>query len=121
MSQLILTSPSALVGEVFTEKYDPEVYFSGIVLNQNKSVTGSVSINTAAYYQTFNLPQDLIRGVGQERTIPSLTGIQVLTTTQPDTELTASLSWTISYYQFGVGWVPVQSGTSIGSHATGKV
>lgn len=100
--------------------------YSGVVVNQNQkpaSPTDYITLDASWRYQEVFLPTDYIRGQApNEQIIPPLSGWQLLVGVDPGTQATASLEWVAQYQIFGVGWVTVGSGTTVGIHtATNQV
>lgn len=99
--------------------------YSGVVLDQNATTTGSLAwrddLGAQTLYQTFFLPSDYLMGstLSEER-YPPLSGFQVMVTVDPGYETAATLDYTMEYYVPGTGWTPLANGTTIGCHAAGQ-
>lgn len=98
--------------------------YGGVVLDQNqKPVTSADYIDVTDglwRYQEAFLPANYPRGESSdERFLPPLSGWQVLVGVDEGYATTASLDWTLEYELFGVGWILLTQGTTIGTHADG--
>lgn len=91
--------------------------YSGVVLNQNITPTGSISVTDGLKrYQEFFLPSDFRRGTsGEELVTPQLSGWQILCNVT-DSSI-AKIEWTLEYDLFGTGWLNLASGTTTGAQA----
>jgi hypothetical protein len=96
---------------------------SGVVLNQNQPAADDahvVGLGTGWLYQEFFLPGEYKRGADStEQYIPALSGWQLLVDIYSGYAFTATIEWTFEYQVFGVGWIRLAEGTSIGSHMDG--
>jgi hypothetical protein len=96
---------------------------SGIVLNQNVTPAASndyvdlTSSNT--FYQEFYLPQNYARGTDADLTIPPLTGFQILAKVRDGYAEATSVYFEVQYKKFGLSWVKLDSGYSLGADTSG--
>jgi hypothetical protein len=100
--------------------------FSGVVLDQNATVTGSLAwrdgLGAQTIYQTFTLAADYQMGTTTiEKRYPDLSGFQVMITVDVGYAQMATLDYTMGYYIYGEGWSPLADGTVIGAHTTGQM
>lgn len=97
--------------------------YSGIVINQNvRPLDDDKLIITDEQwrYQEVFLPTNYSRGSTTEESItPPLTGWQALVDIEEGYAPYATLDWTIEYQVFGMGWIKLAEGTTIGAHADG--
>lgn len=70
-------------------------------------------------YQEFFLPDNYARGSGTGRSIPALSGLQLLTAIENEYAHTAGLDWSLQYRVFGINWITLIEGTTVGAHADG--
>lgn len=100
--------------------------YSGVVVDQNAPVTGSINWRSAPYnsqtvYQTFWLPNNYEMGTTSiEQRFPDLSGFQVMVSVDVGYDLTATLNYTLDYYVLGSGWTNLTSGVTIGCHVGGQ-
>jgi hypothetical protein len=80
----------------------------GIVVNQNQKPGASDWVLPVGWaFQEFYLPTTYVRGAGDERRVPELSGFGILLAT---TSLDISVEWSLEYLVFGIGWIQVASG-----------
>jgi hypothetical protein len=98
--------------------------YSGVVIDQNivNSSADWISITDGAWrYQEIFLPSDYARGTdSDERVLPSLSGWQLLVGVDNGREQSATLDWRVEYQVFGIGWISISEGTTIGTHVSGN-
>jgi hypothetical protein len=97
--------------------------YSGIVINQNTPSTGNFNWRGTYggnwIYQTFTLPSNYTRGsTDDELENPDLSGFQLFVNIDEGYAQSASLDYTLAYYDGD--WVNVASGTQVGSHSDGN-
>jgi hypothetical protein len=99
--------------------------YSGIVINQNKVASSSVSLGNYigsgqySWTQEFKLPFEYTRG-SINKVVPPFTGIQIFVSINQSYEDVASVSWRLDHYLQGAGWQILDEGVSIGSGASGN-
>ncbi len=93
---------------------------SGIEFAQN-AATATSFLTPSKIYQEFYLPTDIERGsrAGEIR-IPELTGFSILIDVPTGTRDAIALDWVLQREVFGVGWVPVAIGATVGAQDEGE-
>jgi hypothetical protein len=92
--------------------------YSSIILNQNQVATDEVLMadSGTGYVQEFHLPADYRRGMESgELRYPDLSGIAFLVGITPGYQRFAAFDYEVQYQVFGLGWVTVASGVTIGA------
>jgi hypothetical protein len=94
---------------------------SGVVFNQNQAPTQTLVLSNTRYYQEFFLPSSYKRGAdATEQYIPALSGWQLLVNIATPYAFTATMDWSLEYQVFGIGWIKLAEGVTIGAHADGS-
>lgn len=95
---------------------------SGIEINQNGEVSGSVPMESnVMIWQTFRFPVNYARGVtGGSIAIPKLSGFHLNLEVEEDKGPVAGLDWFIDYFHPFKGWTGVVKGTEVGVAGEGK-
>lgn len=92
---------------------------SGIEYGQT-TATSKTALAVSPLYQEFYLPTDIERGTAaNEVRIPELTGFAVLLDIPEGARDTVILGWVFEREIFGVGWVDVTAGSTLGAQAEG--
>lgn len=92
---------------------------SGIEFAQDVATATSI-LSASVLYQEFYLPSDIERGTrAGEIRIPELTGFSVLLDVPIGERDTIVLDWVLEREVFGVGWIPVAEGQTIGAQDEG--
>lgn len=97
--------------------------FSSVTVAQNAVATSETVLSFVDgynVYQEFRLPRDYTRGKNtSEARTPPLTGFQVLLRVNAGYSDVATLDWVLERYEQGVGWQPLDEGTTIGTARSG--
>lgn len=92
---------------------------SGIEFSQTVA-TAKTALSATFLYQQFYLPTDIERGTrANEVRVPDLTGFAVLLDVADGAQDTVIVTWVFQREIFGVGWVTVTNGTTMGAQSDG--
>jgi plastocyanin len=99
--------------------------YSGIVLDQNATASGSIdwrgTFGSQTIYQTFFLPSHYEMGsTSVEQRLPDLSGFQIMVGVDTGFAETATLDCVLDHYIVGEGWQNLATGTAIGCPQDGQ-
>lgn len=98
--------------------------YSGTILSQNASASGSIDWRNAyasqQIYQNFFLPRNYQLGtLASEIRYPDISGFQVMVTIDQGHSSTAALDISLDRFILGSGWSNLLTGTVVGAHTDG--
>ena len=113
-SSIMSVSPLNLV----SGRHPVSEEMAGIVINQNGKQSGKILISDEPIWQTFRLPATYPRG----EIVPKLCGFQLNVQVEFERDNIAGFDWIINHFQESFkGWLPIASGTAVGSPGDGGV
>lgn len=90
-----------------------------VTVSNTNTFNDFVAGDATVYWQTFQLPQNYIRGTGDTAKVPRLSGLQVFVGVDNTCKQAATVDWRIECY-LDNAWTFVAKGTSIGTSLEGE-